>query len=367
MNTLVRTLAAAGVMLAVGAPAAAHDYTVGDITVGHPWMRPPIADRDVASAYLTIENAGEAGDRLIAATSTAVETIELHTHIDDDGVMRMRPVEAIDAPAGETVALEQGGLHLMLFGVDAELGDLIPVTLTFEAAGSVDVAVLVEDGSHHEHGEHDHDHDGHDHDHDHDHGDHDHGDHDHGDHDHDAHDHADDATHDAHDHDDHADHAGHDDHAEHGGHGEHVHFAAPGADPMTSLHVGHVWVKPTLGSRDVTAAYALLHNLSDAEDRLISASSPVAETVELHTHEQDGDIMRMRKVDAIDVPVDAFVEMEPGGLHLMLFGVQPLAVGDEVAMTLTFETAGPIEVVAIVEDAATHAAHDHDHHHDHDH
>ena len=68
------------------------------------------------AAFLTIENDGEA-DRLVSATSTLSPKVELHTHIQEDGVMKMRPVEFIEIPAKETVELKSGGYHIMLFDV----------------------------------------------------------------------------------------------------------------------------------------------------------------------------------------------------------------------------------------------------------
>lgn len=155
--------AAAALALGVGgAPAAAHDYTLGDLTLEHPWIRPPRGGRDVTAGYVHVVNAG-AADRLIAASSPLAEAVELHTHIDEDGVMRMRPVEAIAAPAGGSVTLAPGGDHIMLFGLADGVteGAVVPVTLTFETAGPVTVDFHVEatpsespggaDGAHNHH------------------------------------------------------------------------------------------------------------------------------------------------------------------------------------------------------------------------
>ena len=87
---------------------------------------------------MSIENKGGEADSLIAASSPVFGRIELHTHEMNDGVMQMREVEALEAPAGDTLALEPGGNHLMLFE-PGELPDSleIPVTLQFEKAGEV--------------------------------------------------------------------------------------------------------------------------------------------------------------------------------------------------------------------------------------
>ncbi len=129
----------------------------GTISVSQPWTRAAGANA-TGAGFMTIRNAG-AGDRLVAARSAAARTVELHTHIRDGDVMRMRPVAAIELPAGQTVTLEPGGLHLMLIGLVAALrpGERVPVTLVLERAGEVTVLLTVEsagarrpsgDGSH---------------------------------------------------------------------------------------------------------------------------------------------------------------------------------------------------------------------------
>jgi copper(I)-binding protein len=71
--------------------------------------------------------------------------MDLHTHVRDGDVMRMREVPAIDIPAGQTVTLRPGGLHLMFMGLTRPLveGESFPVTLTFEKAGSVTLDMAV--------------------------------------------------------------------------------------------------------------------------------------------------------------------------------------------------------------------------------
>ena len=95
----------------------------------------------------------------------------------------------------------------------------------------------------------------------------------------------------------------------------------------------------------VGAAFMRIENHGAAADRLVSASSPLARTVELHTTIRDGDVMRMRPVDVIEVPAHGTVQLQPGSLHIMLIGLQrPLAQGEQVPLTLTFERAGPVPV-----------------------
>lgn len=131
------------VLATIGA-AQAHEFTVGEMTIDHPWARATAANQANGAAYFVVDNGGEP-DRILSAATPVADRVELHTHIDDNGVMRMRQVEAIDLPAGET-ALAPGGLHVMLFELEAPLveGESFPLTLTLEQAGEVEVEVKVE-------------------------------------------------------------------------------------------------------------------------------------------------------------------------------------------------------------------------------
>ena len=86
-----------------------------------------------------------------------------------------------------------------------------------------------------------------------------------------------------------------------------------------------------------------------AADRLVSASAPVARSVELHTMEMQGDVMRMRQIQDLPVPAGAEVAFKPGGKHLMFVGLkQPLQVGASFPLTLRFEKAGEVTVQVTV-------------------
>jgi len=87
-------------------------------------------------------------------------------------------------------------------------------------------------------------------------------------------------------------------------------------------------------------------------DRLLSASTPAAGRTELHTMLRDGDIMRMRQVEAIALPANGAVSLAPGGLHIMLLGLtRPLVVGESVPLTLVFEQAGAVTLQLAVQAA----------------
>jgi copper(I)-binding protein len=112
--------------------------------------------------------------------------------------------------------------------------------------------------------------------------------------------------------------------------------------------VSHPWVRATPGGSDLTAAFMEIK--SDAGDKLVSAKSDVAGRVEVHTHIMDGDVMRMRRVESLEVAKGASRILKPMGDHLMLMDLKgPLKEGDLVKLTLTFEKAGDIDVEATVE------------------
>jgi len=138
------TFALAAMILAT-LPAAAADIMVGEIMISEAFARASAGRARNGAAFLTIMNKGDA-DRLLAASAEVSARTELHTHsMDAEGVARMRPVDHIELPAGETVTLQPGGLHVMLMGLNAPLkqGDSFPLTLRFEKAGDVTFDVTV--------------------------------------------------------------------------------------------------------------------------------------------------------------------------------------------------------------------------------
>ena len=95
------------------------------------------------------------------------------------------------------------------------------------------------------------------------------------------------------------------------------------------------------------AAFMVLMNAGDQDDRLVSAASEIAERVELHTHVEDASgVMQMMEVEeGFVIPAGGMHALERGGDHVMFMGLkQPLAQGDTVSVTLSFEKAGDITV-----------------------
>lgn len=124
----------------------AHEFKQGAITIGHPYARPTIAGQVSGGGYLSLDNKGAAGDRLVSASSEAAQKVELHSMSMDGDVMRMRQVDAIDLPAGQRVELKPGGLHIMLLGLKAPLkqGESFALKLRFEKAGEATVRMNVD-------------------------------------------------------------------------------------------------------------------------------------------------------------------------------------------------------------------------------
>ena len=144
-SALFRVVVAVALPLVAGL-AAAHEFTLKDLRVGHPYARATPPGARAGGAFFTVENRGAQDDRLIAVASPAAAAAELHTMAMDGTVMRMRAVRAVDIPAGAKVALQPGGFHVMLLDLKQPLaaGERIALTLTFERAGTIDVIVNVE-------------------------------------------------------------------------------------------------------------------------------------------------------------------------------------------------------------------------------
>jgi len=106
--------------------------------------------------------------------------------------------------------------------------------------------------------------------------------------------------------------------------------------------------RPTPVGRQMTGCYLTL--TAATADRLVSASSPDANLVQVHESRIESGMMMMGELrEGLPLPAGETVALAPGGNHLMLMGVrEPLAAGDTVALTLTFETSSPVEVTATV-------------------
>lgn len=144
-----KTLSALLGLCLLSAGALAHEFKLGDLKIGHPWSRAMPESSPTGGVYLLLSNRGKTADKLLSASTPRAAKAELHTHINDNGVMRMREVAGgVEVAAGQQVKFAPGSYHVMLMGLKQPLraGDHFPLTLRFEKAGSVTVDVAVEDG-----------------------------------------------------------------------------------------------------------------------------------------------------------------------------------------------------------------------------
>ena len=119
--------------------------------------------------------------------------------------------------------------------------------------------------------------------------------------------------------------------------------AAGPAIAQTAPKVEGAWARPTVAGQ--AGGGGFLKITSATADRLISASAPISKSVELHTMQMDGDVMRMREIPAIELPAGQTVELKPGGLHVMFIGLtQTLDNGASFPLTLRFEKAGEVKI-----------------------
>lgn len=131
-------------MLVVGCWAVAPAEAAGSIAVEHAWARASPKGAPNGVTYLTLVNNGTDADRLVAASSPVAANIQFHEERSEDGVSKMRQLEAIDLPASSSVMLKPSGIHLMMkLKQQLQEGQSFPLTLTFEKAGSIEVTVKV--------------------------------------------------------------------------------------------------------------------------------------------------------------------------------------------------------------------------------
>ena len=147
MKNPKQILLAFSLVLAAAPSARAEDVKAGDLLITQAWSRATPSGAKVAGGYLTIENKGQAADRLVGISGEIAGRIEIHEMAMDDGVMKMRQLEkGLTIEPGKTVKLAPGGNHVMMLDLKAPLkqGDKVPLTLDFEKAGKVKLSLDVQ-------------------------------------------------------------------------------------------------------------------------------------------------------------------------------------------------------------------------------
>jgi len=139
LAAIVFALAACG---QVEAPVSEHAEA---LRVENAWAAPTPSGVDVSAGYLTVVNGASTADALVAVSTPRAQRVEIHEMRMDGSVMHMRAVSRLDITAGRSVSLAPGGRHLMFIGVTQPFveGETIPVRLSFERAGEIDVSLPV--------------------------------------------------------------------------------------------------------------------------------------------------------------------------------------------------------------------------------
>lgn len=148
MLTTRRTITMAttfSALLGLAGPTWAQEAKPAGVSIVAPWARATPGGSKIGAAFLELKG-GAADDKLVAAKAPVASVVELHDHIRDGNIMKMRRVEAIPVPAGKSVVLKPGGLHVMLIDLKEPLkeGAVVDLTLTFEKAGEIKVSVPVQ-------------------------------------------------------------------------------------------------------------------------------------------------------------------------------------------------------------------------------
>jgi copper(I)-binding protein len=111
------------------------------------------------------------------------------------------------------------------------------------------------------------------------------------------------------------------------------------------LKAADPWIRAAPPTAEVMAGYVTLANPGTEAVAVTAAGSPAIGAIELHEMAMEGDVMRMRRVERIEVPAGGEAKLAPGGLHLMLFRpLAPLTVGDSATLSLTLGCGATVEV-----------------------
>ena len=138
-----------------------------------------------------------------------------------------------------------------------------------------------------------------------------------------------------------------------------------------NIHVEQAQARASVGNQSNSAAFLTIENQGKADDVLQSVAAPIADKVEIHTMTMDGDVMKMRSVERLEIKAGEKIEMKSGqGYHIMLMGLKkPLKAGDTFPMQLSFRKAGKVRLnVTVMESGAApkygqdEQMHEHHHH-----
>ena len=137
MKLVIRTAIVAASLLAATAQA--------QVTVKDAWVRATVPQQKATGAFMQIRNTSDAERKLVKATSPISDKVQLHTHMNENGVMKMREIPEIVVPASGKVELKPGSYHIMLIEMKSELkeGDLVPISMSFDDGSTSEVEATV--------------------------------------------------------------------------------------------------------------------------------------------------------------------------------------------------------------------------------
>lgn len=131
---------------------------------------------------------------------------------------------------------------------------------------------------------------------------------------------------------------------------------------QAGISIEDAWVREVPEVNTSSAAYMKIVNNSDEETVLVSAQNDISEVTEIHEMVMDGETMKMRKIDSIVIPARGSVDLQPGGLHIMLINLTKKTVeGEVVKLTLEFKSGESLEVEAPIKKATETSHHEHNH------
>ena len=135
------SLLAASLMFSAGVLAGAAD----NVPVQDPYVRLAPPNAPATGAFMVIKNNGDKDVKVLKADNPVSKVTELHTHLNEGGVMKMRPVPSIDIKAKGEAVLKPGGLHVMMIDIKAPMkeGDVVPITLSFDDGSTKQVDAKV--------------------------------------------------------------------------------------------------------------------------------------------------------------------------------------------------------------------------------
>ena len=148
MNRMIFRAFALAMPIFAASTAFAHDYTIGDLKIEHPWARTTPKGAKVGGGFMRITNNGKEADRLIGGSAEIATTFEVHEMRMDGNVMKMRALDkGLEIKPGQTIELKPGSYHVMFIGLKNPLntGERVKGYLEFQKAGKVDVEFKIED------------------------------------------------------------------------------------------------------------------------------------------------------------------------------------------------------------------------------